>query len=175
MVDLDHHLLAARQELVFGEGVAMGDLIELVAAGDVLHCPVRLGRLCEGDPRRHDIGLAQAPIGRVLVPRHKGQIGRFLDEEVGVPAQKIRAVEILDGVEDRAAPHELGEPGKQQVRFMAHIALERPARPPLERLESPPELRGLRLAHDTDREDAALPPVLFDLGRRKTLRHRSLQ
>jgi hypothetical protein len=28
-----------RQEIVFGEGVAMGDLIELVAAGDVLHCP----------------------------------------------------------------------------------------------------------------------------------------
>jgi hypothetical protein len=30
--DLDHHLLAARQEIVFGERVAMGDLIELVAA-----------------------------------------------------------------------------------------------------------------------------------------------
>jgi hypothetical protein len=42
MVDLDHHLLAARREIVFGEGVAMGDLIELVALGDVLHCPVRL-------------------------------------------------------------------------------------------------------------------------------------
>jgi hypothetical protein len=60
MVDLDHHLLAARQEIVFGEGVAMGDLIELVAAGDVLHCPIRLGRWCEGDPRRHNIGLTQA-------------------------------------------------------------------------------------------------------------------
>ena len=34
MVDLDHHLPAARQEIVFGEGVAMGDLIELVALGD---------------------------------------------------------------------------------------------------------------------------------------------
>jgi hypothetical protein len=32
MVDLDHDLLAARQEIVFGEGVAMGD----VAARDVL-------------------------------------------------------------------------------------------------------------------------------------------
>src|ERR1700680_1197769 len=51
MVDLDHHLLAARQEIVFGEGIAMGDLIELVAAGDVLHRPVRLGRFCEGDLR----------------------------------------------------------------------------------------------------------------------------
>jgi len=56
-----------RQEIVFGEGVAVGDLIELVAAGDVLHRPVRLGRLCECDPRRRDIGLTQAPIGRVLV------------------------------------------------------------------------------------------------------------
>jgi hypothetical protein len=36
-------------------------------------------------------------------------------------------VEILDRVEDGAASHELGEPGKQQVRFMAQIALERPA------------------------------------------------
>ena len=63
-------------------------------------------------------------------------------------------MEILDGVEVRAARHELGQPGKQQVGFMAHIALERPARPPLERLEPPPELRGLGLGDDTDREDA---------------------
>ena len=44
MVDLDHDLLAARQQIVFGEGVAVRDLIELVAAGDELHRPVRLGR-----------------------------------------------------------------------------------------------------------------------------------
>jgi hypothetical protein len=175
MVDLDHHLLAARQEIVFGKGVAMGDLIELVAARDVLHCPVRLGRFCEGDPRRHDIGGTEAPIGRVLVPRHEGRIGRLLDEEVGGPAQQIRAVKILDRVQDGAAPHELGEPGKQQVRFMAHIALERRAGAPLERLEPPSEVRRLRLGHDADREDAALLPILFDLGRCQTLRHRSSQ
>ncbi len=84
-------------------------------------------------------------------------------------------MEILDGVEDRAAPHELGEPNKQQVRFMAHIAVERPARLPLERLDPPPQLHGLHLRHDTDREDAALLPILFDLGQRETLRHRSSQ
>jgi hypothetical protein len=97
--------------------------------------PFALGCWCEGNPRRHDIGFTQAPIGGVLVPRHKGRIGRLLDEEVGGPAQQIRTVEILDGVEDGAAPHERGEPDKQQVRFMAHIAPERPAHPPLERLE----------------------------------------
>jgi hypothetical protein len=96
------------------EGVAIGDLIELVAAGDVFHCPVCLGRLCEGDPRRHDIGRAEAPIGRVLVPRHEGRIARLLDEEVGGPAQQSRAVQILDGVEDGATPHELGEPGNSR-------------------------------------------------------------
>jgi hypothetical protein len=56
-------------------------------------------------------------MGRVLVPRHEGRISRLLDEEVGGPAQQIRAMEIPDGVEDRAASHELGEPGKQQVRL----------------------------------------------------------
>jgi hypothetical protein len=91
------------------------------------------------------------------------------------PAQQIRAVEILDSVEDGAAPYKLGEPGKQQVRFMAQIARERPARPPLERLEPPAERCGLRLGHDADREDAALLPILFDLGLCQTLRHRSSQ
>ena len=107
------------------------------------------------------------------MPRHEGRIGRLLDEEVGGPAQEIRAVEILDGVEVRAARHELGQPGKQQVGFMAHIALERPARPPLERLEPPPELRGLGLGDDTDREDATLLAILFNLGRCQTLRQQS--
>lgn len=36
---------------------------------------------------------------------------------------------------------------------MARVAFERPARPPLERLEAPAELRGLCLGHDTGRED----------------------
>jgi hypothetical protein len=96
-----------------------------------------------------------------------------LIKKVGRPAQQIRAVEILDGVEDGAAPHEFSEPGKQQVRFMAQIALERPARPPLERLEPPSELYGLRFRHDADWEDAALLAILFDLGRRQRFRHRS--
>jgi hypothetical protein len=58
---------------------------------------------------------------------------------------------------------------------MAHIALERPACPPFERLEPPPQLCGRRLRHDADREDTALLAILFDLGRCQTLRHRSSQ
>jgi hypothetical protein len=56
-------------------------------------------------------------------------------------------MEILDGVEDRAAPHELGEPGKQQVRFVAHIALDRPARPHLERVGSGHSPASAPVAH----------------------------
>jgi hypothetical protein len=74
-----------------------------------------------------------------------------------------------------------GAPRPRRARQTAgaiypHIALERSApRPPLERLEPPTEFRGLGLGHDTDREDASLLPILFDLGQRKTLRHRSSQ
>ena len=65
----------------------MGDLIELVAARDVFHCPVGFGRFREGDPGCHDVGPAQTPISGVLVPGHEGRIGRLFDEEVGGPAQ----------------------------------------------------------------------------------------
>ena len=66
-------------------------------------------------------------------------------KKFGGPAQEV--VEILDGVEDGAAAPELGEPGKQQVRFMAHIALERPARPPLERVASGHSPTSAPVAH----------------------------
>ena len=41
----------------------------------------------ERHPRGDDVRLAQAPVGRVLVPRHEGGVARFLDEEVGGPAR----------------------------------------------------------------------------------------
>jgi len=159
MVDLDHHLLAARQKIVLGEGVAMGDLIELVAAGMYSIAPFALGRWCEGDPRRHDIGLTQAPIGRVLVPRHEGRIGRLIDEEVGGPAQQIRAVEILDRVEDRAAPHVLGEPGKQQCDLWRRSPL---SGPPVRRsnASSRPRSSTASVSDITDREDECDPPSI---------------
>src|ERR1700730_10632700 len=110
---LDHSLLSARKQIVFGEGVAVGNLIELVAAGDVLHRPVRLDGFREGEPGCHDVGAAQTPISGILVPGHEGRIGRLLDEEVGGPAQEIRAVEILNRVEDSAMADELRQPSEK--------------------------------------------------------------
>src|SRR6516164_5698359 len=49
--------------LCLANRVAMRDLVELVAAGDYLHRTVPGVRSGKGDPRRHHIGLAQAPIG----------------------------------------------------------------------------------------------------------------
>lgn len=45
------------------------------------------------------------------------------DEEVGGPAEEIGAVEILDGVDNGAAPNELVEPDEEQMRFMTQIAV----------------------------------------------------
>jgi hypothetical protein len=56
-IHLDHNLLSARKQIVFGEGVAVGNLIELVAAGDVLHRPVRLHGFREGDQAVTTSGL----------------------------------------------------------------------------------------------------------------------
>jgi len=112
-IHLDHHLLPARKQIVFREGVAVGNLIELVAAGDVLHRPVGLGSFREGDPGCHDVGPAQTPISRILVPGDEGRIGRLLDEEVGGPAQEIRAVEILNRVKDSAMADELRQPSEK--------------------------------------------------------------
>jgi hypothetical protein len=50
---------------------------------------------------------------------------------------------------------------------MTQIALEGFAGLPLELLEPRPMLRGLRLRHNTDREDTTLLPILFDLCRQE--------
>jgi hypothetical protein len=54
---------------------------------------------------------------------------------------------------------------------MAQIALKGSACPPFELFEQRSVLHGVRLRHDTDREDAALFPIAFDLSERKTFRH----
>src|SRR6184192_1396499 len=41
----------------------------------------------------------ERPQYRILVPRDKGRIGRFLDKEIAAPAQDVGAEHILDGVE----------------------------------------------------------------------------
>jgi hypothetical protein len=67
---------------------AMRDLIELVAAGDVLHCPVRLGRRCEGDLRRHDIGGIDLGLGYSItrLARHPDDVGKQGQARISGPS-----------------------------------------------------------------------------------------
>ena len=82
-------------------------------------------------------------------------------------------MEILDSVEDGAAPHELGEPGKQQVRFMVQIALERPARPLLDEIRScTTRLNAYRLAFNVAGCEAIDGPHRRHEGLRRRARRR---
>ena len=67
--------------------------------------------------------------------------------------------------------NQLAERCEEQMRFMTQIALEGSAGLPLELLEPRPMLGGLRLRHDTDREDTTLFPILLDLRRREKFWH----
>ena len=124
LVDVDRDLLAARQQVVLVEGVHVGQLIDLVAAGNHLHIAALFGHVGQCDPGRDHFVRVQAPIGGVLVPGDEARTVGFLDEEVGVPAEDVRADGILDGVEHLRVMHQRIGPGEQQVHLVPQVALQ---------------------------------------------------
>ena len=93
--------------------------------------------LCSGerDPRGHDFGLVETPVVESWCHDHEGRVARFLDEEVGGPAEEVRHHRGLDRVDDvvvrtRSASHE------KSRATVAQVALERPAGLLLELLEA---------------------------------------
>ena len=109
LVHLDRDFLAAGQQVVFGERVAMGNLVEHVAAGDYLHRAVPGIRWGEGGPSRHYVGLAQAPVGRILVPGDEGRIGLLFDKEIRRPAEEVWPVKVF-------LPHRESADGGRDLR-----------------------------------------------------------
>ena len=109
-VHLDGDFLAAREQIVFREGVPVRNLFLRVRAGNEAHRAVRFiaGREC--DPRGDDVGFIEAPVSRILMPGNEGRIACFLDEKVGGPAQQVRAVKIFDGVHDVGVAHQIAQP-----------------------------------------------------------------
>src|SRR5205809_6309663 len=99
LVHLDGDLLTAREQVARGEGVAVRDL-RAMRAWHHAHRAVLHGGVRERHPRRDDVGLAEAPVGRVLVPGHVRRIPRLLDEEARAPAEEVRPQDGFDGVED---------------------------------------------------------------------------
>jgi hypothetical protein len=124
-------------------------------------------------PGGRDIRRGEAPISRILVPRDKGRIGRFLDKEIAAPAQDVGAEHILDGVQDPGVTHETGEKRKEEMRLVAQVAAERPAHLRLDRLELLAKRERLVLRHDRDRREIARFVVLRDLCFGQQFRHGS--
>jgi hypothetical protein len=105
------------------------------------------------------------------VPGDIGGALFFLDEKARRPAQQVGAVQIFDRVEDARVAHKIGEPGEQQVRFVAQIAGQRPAGRGLEALQPTAIAERLRRRHDPDRSEEALLVKPVDLGLAQQFRH----
>jgi hypothetical protein len=61
------------------------------------------------------------------VPGHEAGVTGFLDEEAGVPAQDVRAQQVLHRVEDFRMADHLVDPAEEYVAAMTHLALDRAA------------------------------------------------
>ena len=134
LIDIHHDLLAARQQVLGREGVAMRHLIQLVRRRDHPHGAVRRGAVGERHPGGDDVGRLQPPVGGILVPRDVAWIARLLDEERGAPAQDVGADDVLHRVEDARMADQVVQPGEQQMRLVPHGALHAAAAR-LERLQ----------------------------------------
>src|SRR6185295_14685971 len=129
--------LSAREQVVGMKRVDVTHLMPM-AAGDDLHVAVAGRAVREADPRGHDVWLTQSPVGRVLMPGDVARAARLLREEGAVPAQDVRADDVLDGVEDCRMANEVGQPGQEQVRLDAVDAPQRLAQLALDGFESLP-------------------------------------
>jgi hypothetical protein len=142
---------------------------ELLAVG-ARHHPhgaVFDGRVREGQPRRDDVRLAEAPVRRVLVPGYEGRIVGLLDEEAGAPHEQVRAQDVLDGVEDRRVADEVGQPREQEMRLVPDLTGQSAAVGVLDGFQPAPTLPRLRRRQHGDREVEAVSTVLLDHRRRQ--------
>ena len=142
----------ARQQVVLVERVDVLEMILSLRAGNEFHAAAfEIGRR-QRHPGGDDVVLAQSPIERVLMPGHEAWAFGFLDEEVRRPAQQVRTEDRFDGIENLRVVHQFVDPGEQQMRLVAEIALQRFAGIRLMRFERAAEIGDLvRRQHRTAR------------------------
>src|SRR5919199_857475 len=162
LVHLDGDLLAAGQQIVLVEGVAVRDL-DLVRAGHELHATVHGVSRREGQPHGRHVRRAQPPIGRVLVPGDEARVVRLLDEEAAAPAQDVGTEHVFHGVQNARMADQLVEPGEQQVRFVPHRAFQRSAGARLVIFQPLAVLARFFGCQDVDWEIISIPPVFRDI------------
>ncbi len=100
LADLDHDLLAVREEVLLGIGVAVRHHLAGAGSGHHPHAARFDGRGRERHPGGHHIVRARSPIGDVLVPGDVVRGLRPLGEDHRFPAEDVGTVHVLDGVED---------------------------------------------------------------------------
>src|SRR5262245_9503130 len=105
------------------------------------------------------------------MPGHEPGIMRLLDEETGIPAEDIRAQQILDRIQNLGMAEYVVDPGKEHVAAMAHLALDRDAGPRLIVLELAAKFFDFALAQDVDREMVAALAIARDLALAQQFRH----
>src|SRR2546427_98308 len=110
------------------------------------------------------VGMAEAPVGRVLVPGDVRRIVRLLDEEARAPAQEVRAEDVLDRVEDARMPHQPIEPREEQMGLVAKLAADGAAALGFVRLEAAAAARRLLPRQHADRN---VEPIAMILGERR--------
>src|ERR1700748_2996514 len=106
------------------------------------------------------------------MPGDEPGITRLLDEKAGVPAQDIRAEQVLDRIQDPGMADHLVDPGKQHVAAMAHLTLDRATGPRLIVLELAAKFGDFALAQGIDREMVAALAIGLDLAFAQGFRHR---
>src|SRR5471030_3101263 len=170
-VDLHRDLLAAAQKIVLVERVLVFELAEMRTRHKFHAAVQEIGRR-KSHPYRHHVGRAQAPVGRILVPRHEAGIRRFLDEEAGAPAEEIWAEHILDRIEDPGLADQVVQPGEIEMGLVALVAADRSAGRGLMRFELGAQLARLAFAQHVDRKIVAVALVLRDRLFGQKLGHR---
>src|SRR5713226_9504614 len=152
----------------------MRNLIHRVSARDHLHRPVGFIARRQCHPGGHDIWLAQAPISRILMPRHESRVPGFLDEEIRRPAQQFTTIKVLDCIQDLLVAHEVGKPGEKQMGLVPQIAAEGTSGAGLELLEPLADTGCFGFRHNANWREIPFLLETLDLAGRQELRHRTL-
>ena len=166
VADVDGDLLAAAQQVLGCERVVVGELVEQVGPRDDLQGSVGSVRRGECAPGGHHVGAAEAPVGRVLVPRDERCGVGLLGEQRRRPTQQVGAVEVFHRIEDRVVEHQVGQPRIHEMWLVEHRPAQRTPEPLLFSLEPFAEfVRGIDTHHPDRRHPAVLGEVVDLVGR----------
>ena len=99
---------------------------------------------------------------------------RGLVEEARAPDQKVRTEDVLHGIDDCRVADHVGEPGKQQMRFLIGASRQHAALCRHDRVEPLAAERDVIDAEGRDRKQVSVAAISLDLGIRQLAQHDGL-